>query len=114
MVWGGGSAALSRGGTLSPLNITRRLSLSFIFTQTIMTTNGPTPDRPVFPTPNPDDLQSEETQAAAHQRVAEQQGSETDVDTDPSDETTADPASLLGSGDDLSLRQSGTIGLSGG
>jgi hypothetical protein len=34
---------------------------------------------PPFPTPNPDDLQSEESQAVVHETLAQEQGKETNV-----------------------------------
>lgn len=38
----------------------------------MMTSDSPSPDRPVFNTPNPDVLQSEETREAVHARYADQ------------------------------------------
>ncbi|NJL22261.1 MAG: hypothetical protein HC895_17865 [Leptolyngbyaceae cyanobacterium SM1_3_5] len=71
-----------------------------------MTSNSPTPDRPAFNTPNPDELQSEETREVLHDRYADQpeadlsnvdrisQGESNDANALISDDESATPVDL--------------------
>lgn len=64
-----------------------------VLLQVVMTPNHSSSQDPVFQTPQPSQLQSEEDQASVRERLAKQQGSETDVvdkrgaenDTEPTD-----------------------------
>lgn len=74
------------------VKITLATSL-IVLGQGIMTPNQPGSQDPVFQTPQPSQLQSEESQASVRERLAKEQGSETEVidehssvdDTEPTD-----------------------------
>lgn len=52
--------------------------------------NSPGASNPPFSTPNPDELQSQESQSAVRERLSAQQGGETSVDNKPADHLGAD------------------------